>query len=83
MSLESAKLFVKKIQEDDEFAKSFFACSDPEGRTGFIKDKGFEFTKEEADEARQGVDVSGGDCCGHTCEDDYCHNAIVNTGLFK
>ena len=76
MSLESAKKFVEKIQKDDDFAKSFFACSDPESRKNFIKDNGFEFTKEEADEARQGIDVSGGKCCGATCENDGGHCCI-------
>ncbi len=71
MSIESAKQFVKKMQDDDNFAKSFFACSDPEERTAFIKDNGFEFTKEEIDEAKEGIDVSGGKCCGQTCENDH------------
>lgn len=70
MSLESAKEFVKKMQEEDDFAKSFFASSDPEARKDFIKEKGFDFTKEEIDEARNGIEVSGGSCCGRTCESD-------------
>ena len=68
MSLESAKKFVEKMQQDDNFAKSFFACTDPEARKEFIKEKGFEFTKEEIDEAKVGLDVSGGKCCGYTHE---------------
>ncbi len=77
MSLESAKKFVEKMQNDDAFAKSFFSMADPEGRKAFIKDNGFEFTKEELDEAREGIDVSGGKCCGHTCEAEYC-DALLN-----
>jgi predicted ribosomally synthesized peptide with nif11-like leader len=68
MSLESAKAFVKKMQEDDDFQKAFFICSAPEARKKFIKDNGFDFTKEEIDEARQDYDVSGGNCCGAAFE---------------
>ena len=64
MSLESAKQFVQKMQDDENFAKSFFSCADPESKKNFIKDNGFEFTKEEIDEARENIDVSGGKCCG-------------------
>ena len=71
MSLESAKAFLKKMQEDDEFAKSFFSCSEPEAKKTFIKDNGYEFTKEEIEEAQQGIDISGGSCCGKTCENDH------------
>jgi predicted ribosomally synthesized peptide with nif11-like leader len=60
MSLESAKAFVAKIQQDETFAKSFFALSAPEARKDFIKEAGFEFTKEEIDQAREGIDASGG-----------------------
>lgn len=72
MSLESAKKFVEKMQKDDNFAKSFFACSDPEARKSFIKEHGFDFTKEEVDEAREGIEVAGGTCCGRTCEQQDC-----------
>jgi predicted ribosomally synthesized peptide with nif11-like leader len=83
MSLESAKKFVEKMQKDEIFAKSFFACSDPEARKAFIKEAGFEFTKDEIDEARAGLNVSGGGCCGilseidkklgcPACDTDYC-----------
>ena len=74
MSLESAKKFVEKMQQNDNFAKSFFACTDPEERKAFIKENGFEFTKEEIDEAREGIDVAGGSCCGVTCENEPCNN---------
>ncbi len=70
MSLESAKKFVEKLQNEDDFAKSFFACTDLEDRKAFIKDNGFEFTKEEIDEARGNIDVSAGSCCGVTCESE-------------
>ncbi len=70
MSLESAKEFIEKMQHDDNFAKSFFTCSGFEDRKAFIKEKGFEFTKEEIDEAMQVIEVSGGKCCGGTCESD-------------
>ena len=72
MSIESAKKFVKKIQENDDFAKSFFACASSEERKIFIKENGFEFTKEEINEVKEGITVAGGTCCGHTHEHSSC-----------
>ena len=79
MSLEGAKKFIEKIQKDDDFAKSFFACSDLEARREFIKEHGFEFTKQEIDEARDGISVAGGSCCGFTCEKEHsCSNDVIS-----
>ena len=60
MSIESARKFVEKLQEEDNFAKGFFACTDSDERKKFIKDKGFEFTREEVDKVKEEISVSGG-----------------------
>ncbi len=75
MSLESAKKFVEKVEKDENFAKSFFACADPEERKSFIKENGFEFTKEEIDKIREVINVSAGKCCGRTCEQEVCNQS--------
>lgn len=84
MSLESAKSFIAKMQNDDNFAKSFIACcSDRETRGAFIKEKGFEFTKVEIDEAREAlIKASGVSCCGFICEEGglclHCQKCVYN-----
>ncbi len=82
MSVESAKKFVEKMQEDDNFAKSFFACNDPEARKKFITNNGFDFTREEIDNAKEGLDIAGGRCCGFTCESD-CNDACSRYNKFQ
>lgn len=77
MSLESAKNFVEKMQEDDDFAKSFFTCKSTEEKRDFIKEKGFDFTKEEMEEAMKDLNISGGSCCGQICESDR-HSACTD-----
>jgi len=73
MSKESAKMFVKRMQEDKTFAGAVEKLSGKEERTAFIKREGFDFSKEDlADAASElnAVDVVGGTCCGFTCETD-------------
>jgi predicted ribosomally synthesized peptide with nif11-like leader len=71
MSTESAKKFVKRMQEDKAFVAAVETLSSKEDRAAFVKNAGFEFTREEfaavASELNA-VDVVGGKCCGVTCE---------------
>ena len=71
MSTERAKLFVKKMMEEKAFAEKVEKLSNKEERAAFIKQEGFDFTKEELTDAASelnAVDVVGGHCCGITCE---------------
>ena len=77
MSTESAKKFVKRMQEDKRFAGAVEKLDGREERVAFIKQKGFDFTKEDlvaAASEMNAVDVVGGKCCGQTCEKEPCHN---------
>jgi len=71
MSKESARDFVKRMQEDTVFAEAFQKLESVKERTAFIKEGGFDFDKEEltvaATELRE-LNVAGGKCCGWTCE---------------
>ena len=77
MSTESAKEFVKKMQEDKVFAAAVEELDSKEVRMAFLKQKGFDFTREEITAVvseLNAVDVVGGKCCGFRCETD-CGNS--------
>ena len=77
MTTESAKNFIKRIQEDKEFAGKIEKITDQKERTAFIKMEGFDFTREELTDAASemnAVDVAGGKCCAASCESEsYCN----------
>ena len=71
MSIESAKKFVKRMQEDQTFALTLKKLEGKDERSAMIKQQGFDFSKEEliaAASELNAVDVVGGKCCGATCE---------------
>ena len=73
MSIESAKQFVKRMQEDKVFAASMAKMDSREERAAFMKQESFDFTLEELTSAASelnAVDVVGGKCCGARCEND-------------
>jgi len=75
MSTESAKKFVKRMQEDNGFAGEVEKLVGKEERATFFKQEGFAFTKEELTDAAMelnATEVVGGKCCGHNCEKDAC-----------
>ncbi len=81
MSKESAKKFVKRMQEDKAFAGAVEKLGGKEELTAFVKKEGFEFDREELNAAASelnAVDVVGGRCCGQTCESDKDHCGMHN-----
>ncbi len=75
MSTESAKQFIKRMQEDKAFAGSVEKLGSKEERAVFVKLAGFDFSREELTAAASelnAVDVVGGRCCGYTCESEPC-----------
>ena len=73
MSTESAKQFVKRMQEDKAFADAVEKLAGKEARTAFVKQEGFDFSKDELASIVSElnvVDVAGGKCCGAKCELD-------------
>lgn len=73
MSVESAKTFIEKVKNDEDFKKKLGELKDAEERLEFARAEGFDFTKEELAEAKEeeGLtdeeldNVAGG--CGHAC----------------
>lgn len=47
MSIESAKAFLERVQNDEDFRKSLKEIVTVENRMQFAKNAGFDFTKEE------------------------------------
>jgi predicted ribosomally synthesized peptide with nif11-like leader len=50
MSIESARLFVDRMNTDEEFAQKVTECKDTESRIKFVKAAGFDFTVTEVKE---------------------------------
>ena len=73
MSIESAKAFIEKVRNDEDFKKKLNELKDGKERMVFAKAKGFDFTPEEVAKVKeeQGLTdaeldgVAGG--CGHGC----------------
>ena len=69
-------MFAKKMMENKEFAATVQKFTNRDDRNAFIRQEGFEFSKEEMIDAASelnAVDVVGGHCCGTSCESDRCH----------
>ncbi|MCP4414483.1 MAG: Nif11-like leader peptide family natural product precursor [Gammaproteobacteria bacterium] len=49
MSIESAKAFMERMKNDENFRKEVGKKSSPEERMAFVTAAGFDFTKEELD----------------------------------
>ncbi len=82
MSIESARAFLERIRNDDNFRKQVGEIATPEERLEFIKAEGFDFTKEELDEVQSELGdmeldqvAGGGWGCGYTHEGEgHCGN---------
>ena len=78
MSAEHAKAFLTEIADNETLRKKLYACATAEERRHLAAELGFEFTAEEFNDARSRLFekeldfVSGGSCCGHTCENEDC-----------
>jgi len=47
MSLESAKAFIQRSKVDEDFCKKVDECKDHDLRMAFVKQSGYEFTKDD------------------------------------
>ncbi len=52
MTIESAKAYLERIKNDEDFKKEVGEKSSPEDRMKFIKDNGFDFSKEEFEQVK-------------------------------
>ena len=58
MSIESAKAFVKRMNDDEEFRTRIMAIEDDEARMAAVNDEGFDFSLDELME-QEGFSVQG------------------------
>jgi len=76
VSIQSARDFLTKLSKDEEFRKGLGGCKTRADQYQFAQGAGFEFTGDEMKAAAselQDADldlISGGSCCGHTCEQE-------------
>ena len=47
MSIESAKAYVERMKNDEEFRKKVLACTDATERMALVKAEGFDFTEKD------------------------------------
>jgi len=52
MSIESAKAYVERMKNDEDFREKVTACRDGETRIAFVKEAGYEFTAEDIELVR-------------------------------
>ena len=77
MSIQSARAFLAKVAEDEEFHKALDGCKSAAEKQQFVRGAGFEFTADEMkaagselQDADLGV-ISGGVGCTHDCGSGY------------
>ncbi len=69
MSVESAKSFLERMKTDEDFRKECSDKSSPEDRMIFLKESGFDFSKEEFEQVKPELSddelskVTGGGGC--------------------
>ncbi len=70
MSIESAKAFLERVENDEDFRKELEGQASVEERMKFAKAQGFDFTEDEIREVRESLSddeldtVAGGSRCG-------------------
>ncbi|MCP4293429.1 MAG: Nif11-like leader peptide family natural product precursor [bacterium] len=58
MSIETAKAFVERMKNDENFRKECNEKSSVEDRMKFIKEQGFDFTNEELETVREKLQLT-------------------------
>ena len=75
MSIESAKAFLERVENDEDFRKELVDRTSAEERMKFAKAQGFDFIKEEIDSLKDelsddDLDAVAGGWCGSDCSSD-------------
>jgi predicted ribosomally synthesized peptide with nif11-like leader len=76
MSIESAKAFLERVKNDEDFRKELEEQASAAERIKFVKAQGFDFTKEEIDSHKEELsdeeleEVAGGRMCKWDCIED-------------
>ncbi|MCP4289399.1 MAG: Nif11-like leader peptide family natural product precursor [Gammaproteobacteria bacterium] len=78
MTIESAKAYLERLRNDEDFRKEVSELSSPEDRTKFVKDNGFDFSKEHIEQVKlelsdDELDMEGGGLIPF----DWCDNGTT------
>ncbi len=82
MSIESAKAFLERVKDDEDFRKELEEQASAEERIKFAKAQGFDFTKEEIDSLKDELSddqmdaVAGGGWCWMWNETCYAESVL-------
>jgi predicted ribosomally synthesized peptide with nif11-like leader len=82
MSIESAKAFLERVSDDEDFRKELEAQTSKEERIKFVKSQGFDFTKEEIDSIKnelsdEDLDKVAGAGSWGWCQRNTCYGESV------
>ena len=86
MSIESAKAFLERIKNDEDFRKSVGEIATSKERMEYVKGAGFDFTKDEIANLKDELsdddleNVAGGSCWDF--EDDWCDDSCVPNAVW-
>ena len=73
MSIESAKAFLERVKNDEDFRKELEAQASAEERIKFVKAQGFDFTKEEIDSQKEELSDEELEAVAGGCMYDRCN----------
>ncbi len=77
MSIDQAREFIKRVKSDPDLLRQAASLRTREERRRWARGLGYDFTGGELNQASAELSdeelelVSGGSCCGYTCESDY------------
>jgi predicted ribosomally synthesized peptide with nif11-like leader len=74
MSIESAKAFLERVRNDEDFRKSVGGITTAEERMEFVKKAGFDFTEKEINSLKDELsdEQLGGVAGGNPCNEGGC-----------
>ena len=83
MSIESAKAFLERLENDEDFRKNVGQIATAEERIEYVKTAGFDFTKEELDDVTEQLSDIELDKIAGGVVDDCGVSATINFYLFE
>ena len=82
MSIESAQAFIEKMQTDSDFRERVVALKSREQRRSFINNEGYDFTKEEFEQAKQKFAIETTSSDGELSDEDLENVAGGRVGCY-
>jgi predicted ribosomally synthesized peptide with nif11-like leader len=83
MSLESAKAFMDRMKNDENFRKNVTECENSKARRAFVENEGFDFSPQDLEECTGALSdeeldqIGGGSYCNYGGLDWHNHGAFT------